>query len=288
MTRLRRWAFLLLLPVVPLAADHLDARRGAFSSERRLLYFQSGAEVRRLGPGFHDLLADLYWLRTVQYYGYQRAFVENANYELLLPLVDITTTLDPRLEIAYRYGATFLAEPWPIGAGDPRAAVELLERGVRQLPRSWRLRLDLGQFYFIFLKDAPRASEVLRQASRLPEAPPFLPTLAAALLVKGGERKAARALWSQLAEQAEPGPMKNNALIHIAIVDALDRLDSAQAASDDFARRTGRHARTLSELRASGLLGVPGVDPTRVPFDYNPETGKMSISRSSILYRRQY
>jgi len=33
-------------------------------------------------------------------------------FDLLVPLVNITIALDPRLEIAYRYGATFLAEPF--------------------------------------------------------------------------------------------------------------------------------------------------------------------------------
>ena len=35
------------------------------------------------------------------------------DYPLLYPLLDITTTLDPRFNIAYRFGAIFLAEPYP-------------------------------------------------------------------------------------------------------------------------------------------------------------------------------
>ena len=38
-------------------------------------------------------------------------------YQLLYPLLDITTTLDPHFNIAYRFGAIFLSEPYPGGAG---------------------------------------------------------------------------------------------------------------------------------------------------------------------------
>jgi hypothetical protein len=69
-----------------------------------VLYLWSGEHVKRLVPGFENLAADLYWLRTVQYFGGQRLFVSDKRFELLRPLIDITTTLDPRLEIAYRYG----------------------------------------------------------------------------------------------------------------------------------------------------------------------------------------
>ena len=136
----------------------IDVTAGRFRAQEEVLYLWSGEHVKRLVPGFENLAADLYWLRTVQYFGGQRLFVSDKRFELLRPLIDITTTLDPRLEIAYRYGAIFLSEPPPLGAGRPREGVEVLERGVSALPDSWRLRQDLGFFHFLFLGDAHTAS----------------------------------------------------------------------------------------------------------------------------------
>ena len=34
-----------------------------------MLYFTSGEQLKWLAPGFEGLLADVYWLRTVQYFG---------------------------------------------------------------------------------------------------------------------------------------------------------------------------------------------------------------------------
>ena len=82
----------------------------------------------------------------------ERVFAADKRFELLYPLIEITTTLDPRMEIAYRYGAAFLAEPQPIGAGRPDLGVAVLERGVANNPSSWRLRQELGFFHFIYLQ----------------------------------------------------------------------------------------------------------------------------------------
>lgn len=48
------------------------------------------------------------------------------------------TTLDPRFDAAYRFGAIFLAEPYPDGAGRPDPAVKLLKKGVRARPERWQ------------------------------------------------------------------------------------------------------------------------------------------------------
>ncbi len=106
--------------------------------------------MKRLVPGFEHLAADIYWLRTVQYFGGERVFAKDKRFDLLYPLIEITTTLDPRMEIAYRYGAVFLAEPFPIGAGRPDLGVAVLERGVRNNPASWRLHQELGFFHFVY------------------------------------------------------------------------------------------------------------------------------------------
>src|SRR5208283_4195559 len=50
-----------------------------------------------------------YWTRAVQYYG-EKHRLRQMNLELLWPLLDITTTLDPDLIVAYRFGSTFLSD----------------------------------------------------------------------------------------------------------------------------------------------------------------------------------
>ena len=121
---------LALAALVPFFQSRIDATLGAYRAQEEVLYVTSGRDVRRLAPGFDGLAADLYWLRTVQYFGGQRLYAREKRFELLRPLIEITTDLDPRLVIAYKYGATFLSEPKPIGAGRPLEGIAILEKGV--------------------------------------------------------------------------------------------------------------------------------------------------------------
>jgi len=276
-------AALCFLPVVVLAQRQIDLRVSAFGPQGEALYL-TGEQIRRLSPGFEDLMADVYWLRTVQYYGYQRLW-GGQRYELLHPLVDIVTDLDSRLEIAYHYGAIFLCESHPVGAGDCPRGIALLEKGVRHNPTNWRLRQDLGFFTFTFLGDAQKGARILREAARLPGAPFWLEALAAEILQKGGDRETSRRIWRQMYEQSEVGPVKYNAWAHLRYLDALDEADALTRLVRLYEERTGRRAASLDELLRAGLLRHPPVDPAGVPFSYDRESGKVSISRQSELWR---
>ena len=81
---------------------------------------RSGAAIKRLALDFDALAADVYWIRALQHYGGDRLSTgRGRNYELLFPLLDLTTTLDPYFNIAYRFGAIFLSEPYPGGPAGP-------------------------------------------------------------------------------------------------------------------------------------------------------------------------
>lgn len=283
---IQRAALVMLALSIPLVQGRIDALRGRYQAQEEGLYVWSGSHVRRLSPGLENVMADIYWLRTVQYFGGTRAFATEKKFELLEPLVDITTSLDPRFELAYRYGAVFLAEPLPNGAGRPQAAVALLAKGARENPDSWRIRQDWGFFHFFFLHDAKEASRILEEASRLPGAPAWLHSSAADFLTKGGERETARRVWLHLFEQSE-GNMRDNARFNLNRLDALDAVDAHKAAVKEFETRYGRRPAALAELGRVGLLRAPLADVSHIPYDYDPQTGTVSIGRTSYLWRHQ-
>jgi hypothetical protein len=230
-------------------------------------------------------MASIYWLRTVQYFGGQQVFAREKNFDLLYPLIEITTTLDPRLEIAYRYGAVFLCEPPPVGAGRPREGIAVLERGARALPRSWRLRQDLGFFHYLFLDDAEKAAQILTEAAEIPGAAFWLRNLAADVLEWSGDRESSRLMWSRMFEQAEEGIIKENARVRLQVLDALDLADQVTLRVSDFERRFGRRPERLDELRAAGLWPGSVVDQSGIPFAYDHGSGRVSVSQSSSLWR---
>jgi hypothetical protein len=278
-------ALVLAAPLIPISQARIDGLAGAFRAQEEVLYLWSGEQVRRMLPGVESLAADIYWLRTVQYYGGRRRFGDGKNFDLLGPLIDITTTLDPRLEIAYRYGAIFESEAPPFGAGRPHEGVALLTRGVKAMPQSWRLRQDLGFFCYLYLHDSATAARVLDEAADVPGAPYWLRTLGADLLARGGDRAASRRMWKQMFDQSEEGIIRENARAQLQVLDALDTADLLTDAVAQYARGHGRPPQTVDELGREKLWSGPLVDAAGVPFGYDAETGKVFVDPRSPLWR---
>ena len=134
-SHIRRAAAVLLIACLissALILHHLDRIRTHATLEE-ILFITSPKALKHLSLGYEGLLADIYWTRAVQYFG-GKHYEGAQKYELLAPLLDITTALDPQLTVAYEFGANFLAPPPPNGAGMPQKAVQLAEYGVRHNP----------------------------------------------------------------------------------------------------------------------------------------------------------
>jgi hypothetical protein len=262
----------------------VDQRLGGFRARSEILYVWSGEHLRRALPGFEAILADIYWLRTVQYYGHQRVFEEQPRFELLEPLVRITIELDPHFEMPYRYGATFLAEHYPRGADNAEAAVDILRRGTESNPNAWLIWQYRGLFQAFFLGDGKGAARVLRGAARRPGAPPWLEHLAALALRRAGDRAGARAIWQSIYDHAEEEEIRDNAATHLARYDTLDVVDALNDIVERFRETAGRNPGGWEELRTAGLLRQPPIDASGMPFIYDPETGLFSVDERSLLY----
>src|SRR5262249_51717092 len=64
------------------------------STLQEVLYISSPETLRRVSLGYSGLMADIYWTRAVQYFG-SKHHAGGGRYDLLAPLLEITTTLDP-------------------------------------------------------------------------------------------------------------------------------------------------------------------------------------------------
>src|SRR5215468_4073847 len=111
-----------------------------------VLFITSSKAVKRLSLGYDGLMADIYWTRAVQYFGGHHA-EGTSHYRLLAPLLEITTTLDPHLLVAYQFGANFLSPKPPNGAGMPEKAIQLVNYGIQNNPNDWKLYYELGFIY---------------------------------------------------------------------------------------------------------------------------------------------
>jgi hypothetical protein len=248
-----------------------------------VLYMRSPALVARAALSYRTLLADVYWLRAVQYFGRTKLSTDpRKQYDLLYPLLDLTTSLDPRFNVAYRFGAIFLAEPSPGGPGRPDLAIELLEKGLRSQPNRWELAEDIGFVWYWWFDDHERAASWFTRASRMPDAPEWLAPIAAVTLAQGGNRDSSRQLWREIARTAEADWLRGTATLRLSQLDAMDQLDQLRMVADRYQERTGRESFTWYDVIDEGLIpGVP-VDPAGSAYVFS-EQGLVTLNPRSAL-----
>jgi hypothetical protein len=267
------------------SAVALQAGRDARYPDRevvaeRVLYTRSGASVRRLALAYQALASDVYWIRTIQHYGGDRLAADGRRkYELLQPLLDLTTTLDPLFSIAYRFGAIFLSEAPPGGPGRPDQAIALLEKGLAAQPDRWEYMHDIAFVQFWHLHDPVTAAAWFQRAGAVRDAPPWLQPLAATML-SANDRSSARTLWLQIRASDQPW-LRRTAERSLLQLQALDQIDELTAL---IQRHTTAGARvTWADLvRARVVPGVP-LDPTGVAYVLDIDTARVSVSPRSTL-----
>jgi hypothetical protein len=249
----------------------------------RILYVRSDAAIKRLTLDFDALASDVYWIRAIQHYGGDRrqAPATGRKYELLYPLLDHTTTLDPYFTIAYRFGAIFLSEPYPGGAGRPDQAIALLEKGIAAQPDKWQYFHDIAFIHYWVRRDPTSAAEWFTKAAGRPNSPSWLRPLAASMLAAGGDRKSARFLWIQM-QQSDEQWLRHNATRSLLQLDAMDVIDQLQPIVQRFPPAAGESHSWELLVRRRILRGIP-LDPSGTPFAIDPATGVVSVAPDSNL-----
>jgi hypothetical protein len=271
-----------LLILLAALQRNIDASMSRLAQGKPELLLSSGTTLKKLSLGYAPLLADIYWTRAVQYYG-ARVGTPEATFELLAPLLDITTTLDPKLMIAYRFGAIFLSEPAPAGAGRADLAVDLVKKGIAANPDEWRLYQDLGFLYSIHLKDYQKAADSYLEGSKNPNAQIYMKVLAATVAQKGDSLETSKMIWSEVYASTQDELIRKRAVEHLKALDAALDLRRLNEIAEEYGRKFGRYPATIQELRDAGLVGGKLRDPEGYAYGMGPYGVPQLDPHSSIV-----
>jgi hypothetical protein len=287
-----RWRLLALLAVpllfvaIAVLQTRIDPEMDSLAQQKDDLLLRSPSAIQKMSLGYDSLLADIYWTRAVQYYG-ARFTTKGATFPLLWPLLDITTTLDPQLLIAYRFGAVFLSESGTAGAGRPDLAVELVKRGIAANPDEWHLNMDLGFLYYWRLKDYQSSSAAFLDGSNKPAAPAWMKVMAARVAQKGGSLETSRMIWSEIYESNKDPKIRERALETLRGLKAAEDEAELDQLADEYQKRFGRYPASVGELRAVGLIPAIPVDPDGYPYVLRPD-GKAALDpKSSVVIPKE-
>jgi len=259
----------------------IDAEQRVTRVEQDELAFRSGNLMKKLSLEYAPLMGAIYWTRAVQYFG-EKHRLHQKNLELLWPLLDIATTLDPHLLPAYRFGSMFLSDHPPRGAGRPDLAVQLLERGLKANPDYWRLYQDLGNVYYFDAKDYPKAAAAYEEGSKNPKALVWMKVMAAKIAAEGESPETSYFLWQQVYESTTDPAVKQNAEEHLKLMRVVLDLKEINRLADEYEKQTGHRATRISELVQAGLIKGAPKDPLGYPYVLG-EGGKAELNLYSPL-----
>jgi hypothetical protein len=191
------WLVALLLGAAAVGVAHQAAgmliRPAPFDE---LAYFPSGRWLQQAALGHSESAADLGWLRAVQYYGEHRR--TDNRFAHMDHVFDILTSLSPRFESAYVFGAFALAQE----GRRFDLAEKLMASGFERNPTSGRLAFETGFLYFVRpgQRDLEHAAEWFQLATHLPGCPPSSGRFAAYCHQNSGDLRVAWELWRQTLE----------------------------------------------------------------------------------------
>ena len=260
-----------------------------------------GARLKGYALGFEGLIADFYWMKSLQYVGEKILKNPQANVtldnltalnpRLLYPYLDNATTLDPHFIAAYSYGSLVLP------AIDKQQAIMLAQKGIENNPDEFSLYHYLGYIYWKS-KDYEKAAEIYNRGATVKNAPPFMKLMAANMKSDGGTRSTARAIYTQMYNESTDEQVKTAAKLRLETNDSLDEQDAIRAALKNFQQKNGRCVNNWSEiLPLLKNVKLPDglefhldqsnniVDPTGVPYLLDKQNCdvKVDYAKSNLI-----
>jgi tetratricopeptide (TPR) repeat protein len=250
-------------------ARWIDSRRPAPAKEEADKLYLSANTVRRMSLGFNGLVADWYWMRSLQYVGQKIIDVPveipidslgQLNLTLLAPLLETATTVDPQFREPYLYAAVVLSDV------DSERAIQIMKKGIAANPSVWRFHQHLGFIYWK-QKRFQEAGETYSQGAAIPGAPRWMEAMKAKMIADGGSRDVGREIYGRMFEQAEDAEVKEMARRRLLQLDSLDQQDRLRKVLAFYESKAGRCPNSWKEIEPALRSLRFKVDTSGAPFD---------------------
>lgn len=213
------------------------------------------AALNTMSLSYKSLVADYYWLRSLNHFGDSR--MRKYNYPNIIPLVERIVALDPYFAAAYHFAGTALT----IEGLDFNASVRLLEQGMRYRPDDWKIPFLLGFNSYYFLNDFVRGARALAAAARLPGAPDIAGPLAARLMAEAGQPEIGLELVDSILETITDEQLRESYLERRKLLELELHLKWLNEAAKQYELQRATKPLSVEELVGVGLLRTIPEEP---------------------------
>ena len=256
--------FLLFAACLALRWGRIDGdfeRRRRESDVRDLIQSPGQDAMRALSLQHPLAFADFFWLSAVQEIG---RFIEKKEPQVarLKNWAHLATDLDPRYHQVY-YGVSVNLTVYN---KDADGSDRLLMKGRKSLPQRWHYPFLMGYNAYFIRGDLRAASELWTEAAYLPDAPRFVPSLAARSRFQAGDETQAEALLLTMLDHLS-GEHRRDAEIRLKIIRSEPILRAYDEACARYLEKTGKMPASASALKLGGHVKYPPEDLFGSPIE---------------------
>lgn len=227
----------------------IDDERDKFKSIKQTILIPPKI-LKIMSLGYDEIISDIYWMRAIQYFYGDN--LSDRNVDVTYKYFNIITELDPKFVNAYRYGASYLGEPHPLGLGNIQMGSDMYDKGKLHNPDNFRLPLEQGFMYFLNNDDHEKASELFLEASEKPglneKRRASIKGMAASALNKVGNRKLAKQIWMDIYENNTNEGRRNFALLNLKELNTKDIEDKLTNFAKKYEEKYGTFPDKIEDL----------------------------------------
>lgn len=259
---------------------HIDINFANYQPTENLL-LQNPETLKTMLPRHQSMVADMYWLRTVQFLRNKHINLKE-RYQDVMTLIDIVSTMDPDFLRPFRVVPLELS--WFNTAHRADKGIEMLNKGIRLHPNNWELYLDRGFIYYVFFDDYKNAGRSYFQSSLMPNAPDWTTQVAFANLIRDRDYATIDKLFHRLSQTATTDQQKEVAQLNLQWMDSIHDRKHLQTILARYHQKTGKSPLNWQQIIDRKMLAVMPHDAFGKNYQINTKTEEVSLDTSSPLY----
>ncbi len=223
--------------------------------EQELLYFPKGEHLKAVSFGFQNALSNYLWFQTVNYFG--KHYREDQNYYWLSHMCNVITDLDPYHKELYEFCSYLVA--WE--NKNTVAGQKLLSKGIQFNPKYWRFYYLRGMNHVMFDKDEVAARDDFIAASKAPDAPFFVNSLATKQIANLNNPETAVSFLIEMIENAKDPNQKRALEEHLKKTLNEISIAKLEAYRDQYQEKFKSLPKSVKDLKSVGALDTELLDP---------------------------
>lgn len=220
--------------------------------------------------GFDNFVADLYWLRAVQFAG---SNAKRADFDSLYEYLDLVTDLDQNFLYPFHFGALLL----PL-SNQVDQAINLLEKEDKRKNEhtNWQIIWDLAFIKFFYQEEYEDAANLYDRCSQIQDCLPGAKKTAANLRAKMGKYEIALERWQSIFENPETTAGERE--LAVKKIEEAEKLIMINNLAKRFERENSRPINNIDELKKaypdiSSELYISPYEETN-PFIWDETSGR--------------